>query len=174
MYVQPLQPECCVLQLTEQPLSCCLLWRNLLCWNPPVPLSVFWTQALCVRLAPRRSCSFSVPAPSIPSLCAEAVWGYLHSQQEHGRGAANTEHLEMCVEFVLHSDGFCVSLPGECKGSEGKGPLAYSSTFQCRISYLCASQGLPWHGFLGCNLAGVACLKFLERGVFVTEKKFDF
>lgn len=63
---------------------------------------MFWTQALCVRLAPRRSHSFSVPAPSVPCLCAEALWGYLHSQQEHGRGAVNTEHLEICVEFMFH------------------------------------------------------------------------
>lgn len=42
--------ECCSLQSSPCPAACfgqiCLEW---LCWKPPVPLGVFWTQALCVR-----------------------------------------------------------------------------------------------------------------------------
>lgn len=36
------------------------------------------------------------------------------------------------------------------------------------------SRVLLWTGFSGCNFAGDAGLKFLERGVSVAEEEFDF
>lgn len=120
-----------MLQLAEQPLSCCLLWTNLLgvtlLETPCSPGCVLDTGSVC-QVAPRHSHRFSVPTPS--PLCAQKLsGGYLHSQQEQGRGAVNTEHLEICVKLMFYILMVCVSLPVECKGSAGKGLLAYSSIF---------------------------------------------
>lgn len=42
-----------------------------------------------------------MPAPS--PLCAQKLsGGDLHSQQEQGRGAVNTEHLEICVKLMFY------------------------------------------------------------------------
>lgn len=57
---------------------------------------MFWTAALCVRLAPRRSHRFSVPAPF--PLCAAAVsWLFALT----ARAAVNIEHLEIRVMFYI-------------------------------------------------------------------------
>lgn len=99
----PFNQSAGVLQLAEQSLSryfgqICLEW---LCWNPPVSLGVFWTAALCARLAPRRSHRFSVLIP-FPLCVQKPSRGYSHSQQERGWAAVNIEHLEICVKFMFH------------------------------------------------------------------------
>lgn len=92
-----------MLQLAVQPLSCCLLWTNLLgvtLLEPPCsPGCVQDTGSVC-QVAPRHSHRFSVPAPS--PLCAQKLsGGDLHSQQEQGRGAVNIlkSVLSWCFTF---------------------------------------------------------------------------
>lgn len=105
--MQPLQAESAgMLQLAEQPLSCCLLWTNLLgvtlLETPCSPGCVLGTGSVC-QAAPRHSHRFSVPTPS--PLCAQKLsGGYLHShsQQEQGRGAVSFEHLEICVKLMFY------------------------------------------------------------------------
>lgn len=92
---------CCSLQSSPCPAACfgqiCLEW---LCWKPPVPLGVFWTQALCVRWLPSVVTGFLCQPH--PLSVHRSSRGYLHSQQEHGRGAVSIEHLEICVKLMFY------------------------------------------------------------------------
>lgn len=92
-----------VLQLTEQPLSCCLLWTNLLgvtLLEPPCsPGCVLDTGSVCQVGSKAWSQVFYQPH-SFPLGVQKPSRSYLHSQQE--QGAVNIEHPEICVKFMFH------------------------------------------------------------------------
>lgn len=92
-----------MLQLAEQPLSCCLLWTNLLgvtLLDTPCSPGVFWTWALCVRLAARRSPRISVPAPF--PLCAQKLsGGYFTPSKSRGKELLTLSILKSTVYVLL-------------------------------------------------------------------------
>lgn len=91
-----------MLQLAEQPLSCCLLWTNLLGVTlleaPCSPGCVLGT--LCVRWLQGTVTGFLCQPH--PLSVHRSSGGYLHSQQEQGRGAVSFEHLEICVKLMFY------------------------------------------------------------------------